>query len=63
MSSVKRRKVDNDVPSGLLRKKHAVKEAPKTSTSSSPEPPTDVATKEQAEKVPVKSFKDLVGPI
>jgi ATP-dependent RNA helicase DDX47/RRP3 len=59
MSPVKRRKVDGDVPSGLLKKKHVVKETSEASASSSPEPAS--AQKEQAEKEPVKSFKDLVS--
>jgi hypothetical protein len=60
MSSVKRRKVDSEVPSVLLKKKHAVKEIPQASASSSPEPAAS-PPKEQAEKEPVKSFKDLVS--
>jgi ATP-dependent RNA helicase DDX47/RRP3 len=60
MSSVKRRKVDSDVPSGLLKKKHAVKDVPQASASSSPEPAAG-APNSQAGKEPVKSFKDLVS--
>jgi ATP-dependent RNA helicase DDX47/RRP3 len=60
MSSVKRRKVDSDVPSGLLKKKHVVKEISQASASPSPEPAAG-APKEHAEKEPVKSFKDLVS--
>jgi ATP-dependent RNA helicase DDX47/RRP3 len=62
MFSAKRRKVDSDVPSGLLKKKHAVNEIPQASASSSPEPAAG-APKEQAVKEPVKSFKDLVSVI
>jgi ATP-dependent RNA helicase DDX47/RRP3 len=61
MFSAKRRKVDSDVPSGLLKKKHAVNEIPQASASS-PEPAAG-APKEQAVKEPVKSFKDLVSVI
>ena len=62
MSSVKRRKVDDDVPSGLLKKKtnkHVRKESPQGSAS--PEPILKKAPGPEAqEEAPTKTFKDLV---
>ncbi|TVY85101.1 ATP-dependent rRNA helicase rrp3 [Lachnellula suecica] len=59
MSSVKRRKVDSEVPSGLLKKKsskHAVKEvsdgSPGPAPKETPEPPAQ-------EEVPTKTFEEL----
>ncbi|TVY28120.1 ATP-dependent rRNA helicase [Lachnellula hyalina] len=63
MSSVKRRKVDDDVPSGILKKKkHTAKEPPQVSTS--PEPAVNESPEpEVQEEAPTKSFKDLQGII
>jgi len=61
MSSVKRRKVDGDVPSGLLKKKeNPAKEQAPASASASSEPAA--APEEQQENVEeaTKTFKDLV---
>jgi len=63
MSSVKRRKVDGDVPSGLLKKtkKHATKEESPVAASKSPEPAPAKEPQEGAPEKEVKTFKDLVG--
>lgn len=62
MSSVKRRKVDDDVPSEILKKKKSksvLKEPPQVSAS--PEPATKASPEPTAEEeVPAKTFKDLV---
>ena len=70
MSSMKRRKVDEDVPSGLLKKKERkekkqkVQQPEPASSEASPEPAIapvaveDVPEEEETEVV--KSFKDLV---
>ena len=61
MSSVKRRKVDGDTPSGVLnKKKHAVKEPAPISASTSPEPEAPVEPEEEIEEEATKTFKDLV---
>lgn len=60
MSSVKRRKVDGDAPSGILRKKNVVKEPAPASTSTSPGPTVPEDEEEEAAAEPTKSFKDLV---
>jgi hypothetical protein len=65
MSSIKRRKVDSDVPSDLLKstKKHKVQgEDPASSASSSPSPPLAAADRPEgeAEEETTKTFKDLV---
>ena len=63
MSSVKRRKVDESVPSGILKKKQrTTKDAAPATTSASPEPEAS-ATEEplpDGEPEATKSFKDLV---
>ncbi|PMD48989.1 DEAD-domain-containing protein [Hyaloscypha variabilis F] len=61
MSSVKRRKVDGDVPSGLLdkKKKHAIKKAYPVSASISPEPDAPGEPEEEIEEEGTKTFKDL----
>ncbi|KAN0116914.1 DEAD domain containing protein [Hyaloscypha variabilis] len=62
MSSVKRRKVDGDVPSGLLDKKkekHAIKKADPVSASTSPEPDAPGEPEEEIEEEGTKTFKDL----
>jgi hypothetical protein len=62
MSSVKRRKADGDVPSGLLKKKkHAAKEQAPVSASTSPEPAAapEEPQEENVEEA-TKTFKDLV---
>jgi len=62
MSSVKRRKVDDNFPSGLLEKdkKTAVEESAPESASTSPDP-TTAATEEPEEVAEAKkTFKDLV---
>jgi ATP-dependent RNA helicase DDX47/RRP3 len=62
MSSIKRRKVDSDVPSGLLKttKKHRVQgEDPASSASPSPRPAT-VDGLGEADEETTKTFKDLV---
>jgi ATP-dependent RNA helicase DDX47/RRP3 len=64
MSSVKRRKVDGDVPSGLLDKKkekHAIKKADPVSASTSPEPDAPGEPEEEIEEEGTKTFKDLVS--
>ncbi len=71
MSSVKRRKVDGDLPSGFLEKqkktKRVAKESSPTSASesASPEPePAETLTLEldaQVETDVTKTFKDLVS--
>ena len=70
MSGIKRRKVDEDVPSGLLKKKERkekkqkVQQPEPASSEASPEPAEatvaveDVPEEEESEVV--KSFKDLV---
>jgi len=61
MSSVKRRKVDGDVPSGVLKKKkHATKESSQHSASTSPEPEAPGEPQEEIEAEATKTFKDLV---
>jgi hypothetical protein len=62
MSSVKRRKVDDSVPSGLLKKnKKTVVEKPTPESASTSPEPTPAATEEPEEEVEVKkTFKDLV---
>lgn len=62
MSSVKRRKIDSDVPSELKKKKHdKVEKAAPVSASSSPEPTAEgLDPKEQDEAEVTKTFKDLV---
>lgn len=61
MSSAKRRKVDNKLPSGLLEnKKHVAKELAPTSASTSPEPAGEEEPKEKIEEEATKTFKDLV---
>ena len=61
MSSVKRRKVDGDVPSGILKKKkHAIKESSPLSASTSPEPDAPAEPEEKIEEEITKTFKDLV---
>lgn len=69
-SSVKRRKVDSDIPSGLSKKKkHAVKDEKPAlpSREATPEPaPAAIEPEEEAEpeaevaEEVTKSFKDLV---
>lgn len=73
MSSVKRRKVDGNVPSGLLKKKskkHTNGEIAPVSKSASPEPIIEDAPESAlelsqpqatAEEEPTKTFKDLVS--
>jgi ATP-dependent RNA helicase DDX47/RRP3 len=61
MSSVKRRKVDGDVPSGLLKKrKHAAKEQAPVSASTSPESEAPEEPQEENVEEATKTFKDLV---
>jgi len=67
MSSVKRRKTHEDLPSGLLKKKkkHAVKQSKRSQGSASPEPaprksPEPEPEPKPQEEVPTKTFKDLV---
>jgi ATP-dependent RNA helicase DDX47/RRP3 len=62
MSSVKRRKVDGDVPSGLLdkKKKHAIKKAYPVSASTSSEPDAPGEPEKEIEEEGTKTFKDLV---
>lgn len=59
MATVKRRKIDNET-SLVAEKKHVAKLAAPTSASSSPEPAVETAPKENANKEPAKTFKDLV---
>ncbi|KAH8743694.1 P-loop containing nucleoside triphosphate hydrolase protein [Hyaloscypha finlandica] len=60
MSSAKRRKVDSEVPSGLLEnKEHVTKELAPTSASTSPEPAGEEEPKEKIEEEATKTFKDL----
>ncbi|PMD63562.1 DEAD-domain-containing protein [Hyaloscypha bicolor E] len=60
MSSAKRRKVDSEVPSGLLEnKKHVAKELAPTSASTSPEPTGEEEPEEKIEEEVTKTFKDL----
>lgn len=65
MSSAKRRKVDGDVPSSLLKKmKHVAKDrSPTGSASTSPEPAGLDQAAEKAEEEVTKTFKDLVRAI
>jgi hypothetical protein len=64
MSSVKRRKIDENVPSGLLgKKKHMVKEPAPASPSTSSESEqlaTPTEPTEEVEAEVTKTFKDLV---
>jgi hypothetical protein len=61
MSSAKRRKVDSEVPSGLLgNKEHVAKELAPTSASTSPEPAGEEDPNEKIEEEATKTFKDLV---
>jgi ATP-dependent RNA helicase DDX47/RRP3 len=63
MSSVKRRKVDEDVPSGLLKSKKEKASRPASiSASSSPEPESTPAVEPTAQEAELtKTFSDLVG--
>lgn len=67
MSSVKRRKVDTDVPSGLKKKsKHSKvqEKQPSPESASSPEPELakeDAVEDGEKEEEVTKSFKDLVS--
>jgi ATP-dependent RNA helicase DDX47/RRP3 len=64
MSSVKRRKLDGDLPSGLLKKKKkepVVKEqSPAAPASTSPEPAALDQPEEKIDEEVPKTFKDLV---
>jgi ATP-dependent RNA helicase DDX47/RRP3 len=61
MSSVKRRKVDGDVPSGMLKKKeHAAKEQALVSASTSPGPEAPEEPQDENVEEATKTFKDLV---
>jgi ATP-dependent RNA helicase DDX47/RRP3 len=63
MSSIKRRNVDSDVPSGLLKttKTHRV-QGEDSASSGSPSPPPAAAdgSEGEAEQETTKTFKDLV---
>ncbi|PMD22270.1 DEAD-domain-containing protein [Hyaloscypha hepaticicola] len=61
MSSIKRRKVDSDVPSGLLKttKKHRVQEEDPASSASLSPPPAATDGPGEAEVETTKTFKDL----
>ena len=62
MSSVKRRKVDGDIPSSILKKKkHATKESSPLSASPSPEAEAPAEPEEEIEGEATKTFKDLVS--
>jgi ATP-dependent RNA helicase DDX47/RRP3 len=63
MSLVKRRKVDTDVPSGLLKKskKPVVGEAPASAASTSSEADGPEEPDEHIEEEATKTFKDLVS--
>ena len=66
MSSVKRRKLDGSVPSGLAKHKEPAASTAKSraSTSTSPEHSTDNAEPEsQGVEVATKTFQDLVWSI
>jgi hypothetical protein len=62
MSSIKRRKVDSDVPSGLLKttKKHRVQEEDPASSASPSPPLVAVDGPGEAEEETTKTFNDLV---
>jgi len=70
MSSVKRRKIDGDVPPEILKKKVKKQEKPEKTKDALPEPvpvaassdeAASTATLEQTEEAVTKSFKDLVS--
>lgn len=64
MSSVKRRKVDSEVPSILKKKKQVIAPVEESTSGSSPEPAAKTTAESEAEaakdQAAKKSFKDLV---
>ena len=63
MSSVKRRKVDSEVPFILKKKKQVIAPVEESTSGSSPEPAAEPTAEPEAEakdQAAKKSFKDLV---